>query len=109
MSTTLALIVAVIAAGILYGMVQKVRRASQGLRLRKRLVCPETRSSVGVRLRTISAADASPFRKPRIVIEDCARWPERKGCDQKCIARFSSREQRPGETLSKEGSPCTIR
>jgi hypothetical protein len=49
------------------------------------LRCPETGRLTSVQIDAGKAARSALFREPKLRIETCARWPERKSCNQKCL------------------------
>ncbi len=54
-------------------------------RLRKALWCPETGHCASVQINAGRAAGSSLFGEPKLRVKDCARWPERRDCDQGCL------------------------
>jgi hypothetical protein len=49
--------------------------------------CPESGQRVHVRLDATLAALTAVPGPPKLLVKQCERWPERKGCDQECIRR----------------------
>ena len=49
------------------------------------LRCPETGRLTSVQIDAGKAARSALFREPKLQIEACARWPERKNCAQRCL------------------------
>ena len=54
-------------------------------RERSALRCPETGRLTSVQVDAGKAARTSMFGDPKLRIKDCARWPEKKNCNQKCL------------------------
>jgi len=102
---TTAILIVIVALGILYRLARNRRRPGYSLRLRKAVVCPENHSVVRVRLRAHHPAGASLLQVPQFIVEDCTLWSELEGCEQKCISRLCSNEKLAGEKFSKEVLP----
>jgi hypothetical protein len=48
--------------------------------------CPENQQPVAVRFDALHAAASGMSGRPALRLSACTRWPERRGCDQACIA-----------------------
>lgn len=49
------------------------------------LRCPETGRLTSVQVDAGRAARSSLVGDPKLRVRDCARWPAKKDCDQKCL------------------------
>jgi hypothetical protein len=61
------------------------------------VTCPETRHSAAVEVDAEHAALTSLFEKPDIRLKSCSRWPDRKDCNQPCVAQI---KDAPHDTLA---------
>ncbi len=50
------------------------------------LVCPETGLATLVQLDAGRAARGAIFGHVRLAVQNCARWPERRACNQACLS-----------------------
>jgi hypothetical protein len=56
----------------------------------KRLVtCPETNKTAAVELDAKGAAREAFSQKPRMHLDECTQWPERKDCGQECLGEIA--------------------
>lgn len=85
MNTPLILIGAILALGLIYGVLPVVIHTFQRFRKRKVVTCPQTHSLAEVDLDAGHAALTSAFRKPLLRVADCSLWPEKKGCAEDCV------------------------
>jgi hypothetical protein len=81
----LILIIAIIAAGLVYNIFPVVRYMYGRFRARKVVTCPETESLADVELNACWAAFTALFRKPMLCVKSCTLWPGKKGCAQGCV------------------------
>lgn len=51
------------------------------------IICPETLQSAEVKIDGKHAAKTRFAGHEELVIADCSRWPERRGCDQACATQ----------------------
>ena len=49
------------------------------------VTCPETETYAAVEVGAARAAATSLAGSPKLRLDDCSRWPERKDCHQECI------------------------
>jgi hypothetical protein len=54
------------------------------------ITCPETGEAEVVRLDARHAASTSLGGDPRLRLESCSRWPERRDCGQECLAQIET-------------------
>lgn len=88
MDHPLILIAALAGLAVLYVVLPVAVAGFARFRKRVRVDCPESGQSVDVRVTPASAA-AWNFRGPgSLRVAHCPRWPDRKDCDQLCIARM---------------------
>lgn len=63
------------------------------LRKRKEYICPETKRSASVQVdaghaaRTLLTSGVANLQ-----VQDCTRWPWRRGCEEKCLATAPRKE-----------------
>src|SRR5205823_13777268 len=62
-------------------------RSYKGVRT---VTCPETRAPAVVRLDVARAVRTQIAGKPDLRLRSCSRWPERRGCPQKCLSQVPS-------------------
>lgn len=67
-------------------------RSYARFRGRRVVVCPESREPVQVRVDAVRAAVTEALDQPKLRLESCSRWPERKGCGQECLEQIESAE-----------------
>lgn len=76
------------------------------------VTCPETRTPAAVTIDREHAALTAVWEKPDLKLATCTRWPERRNCDQDCVAEIleSGRETRPATIAARffERRRCTI-
>ena len=61
------------------------------------IICPETRTPVGVKVDLHHAASTAVFSsRPELRLTSCSRWPERQDCAQDCVLQV---RMAPEETL----------
>jgi hypothetical protein len=80
------LLLAIAATAIVYVLLPIV--ASVFARYRKpRIVrCPETGVTAEIQVDARHAAATAVPGPPELRVADCSQWPDRKGCDQACLA-----------------------
>jgi len=52
--------------------------------------CPETATPAGVEINARHAALGLAIGLPNVQVKSCSRWPERQGCEQKCLAQIEA-------------------
>jgi hypothetical protein len=56
----------------------------------RQAVCPRDDSQVMVQVDATSAARTAAFGMPiHVRLSGCSHWPEREGCDQRCLRQIS--------------------
>lgn len=84
------------------------------LRLRgtRVVTCPETHKDAGVTVDLGHAAATAIWEKADVALATCSRWPERKGCDQACVAQIvEAQDETRARTIAAhffEGARCAI-
>lgn len=98
-------IVLVVYAGIALNAWWKMR----GTRV---IICPETRKPAAVEVDGAHAALSAMWENADVRLQECSRWPERRQCDQGCVAQIAIA---PHDTLATsllqrffEGKRCAI-
>lgn len=70
------------------------RRALQEWSAPRHTICPRDNTSVDVQVDAHAAARTAAFGVPiHVRLSGCSHWPERAGCDQRCLRQVS-----PGHT-----------
>jgi hypothetical protein len=62
-------------------------RLYSGLRL---ISCPETAEEAIVKIRATRAMASTLVGRNDVRLRSCSRWPEKKGCDQSCVAQIAA-------------------
>jgi hypothetical protein len=76
---------------VLYGRcIASAWLAYRGTRI---VVCPESREMVALEIDARHAALSAPQGPPELRVEQCSRWPERKGCGEECLGQVESAPQ----------------
>ena len=110
MNTILVILLAVLAAALLFVVAPMFTRAFLRARGPRVVTCPENKQLVAVEANAASAAAGSLIGHERLRLADCTRWPEKQGCGQECLAEV---EAAPDGCLVRtkvshwyEGKPC---
>jgi hypothetical protein len=85
MTTPLITIAAILALGTLFVLIPVASDSYRRFRRRRVVTCPETKSFAEIQIDAGHAAVSSAFGEPRLKVDDCTRWPERKGCAEDCL------------------------
>jgi len=54
------------------------------------VTCPETHQTVAVKVKAGQTALAAMVGKEKVELSQCTRWPERRDCDQACLAELTA-------------------
>lgn len=92
MSTALYLLLAVLAAAVIYAVVRLAVaayawRRFRGLRL---ITCPESKTPEAVEVDALRAAASAIVGAAELRLCECSRWPERRDCGQQCLAQIEA-------------------
>ena len=79
-------IVAILALATVYVLIPVASDSYLRYRRRRVVTCPESGALVEICADARRAAFSSLFGKSRLKVKTCTRWPERKGCNQSCLA-----------------------
>ena len=79
------LILAVLAAGILFVVLPVTLTAYFEYRRKKTVTCPETGSRAEIGVDAGKATRGAAFGLRTLKVEDCSLWPERRGCQESCL------------------------
>lgn len=90
MTTILYVVVAVVAAGLLFLGVWKIGGAYLKYRGKRIITCPETKEPAAVEVAAGRAALRAATGEPVLRLRDCTRWPERRNCGQECLAQIEA-------------------
>ena len=88
MSTTAFILLFLVLVVVTYAAIA----VTAGFRLRgtRVITCPETIQSAAVEVDTEDAALSSLFGNADLRLKSCSRWPDRKDCDQPCVAQIKA-------------------
>ena len=81
----LLLIAGILAFGLLFVVAPIAMETYRRFRHQKVITCPETNGLAEVNLKTRLAVLGAAFGRPRIRVKNCSLWPNKKGCDEKCV------------------------
>jgi hypothetical protein len=95
MTTPLAVMIGVLAVGLLYVTIPGILDVLATYRKRYTVRCPETGRDATVKVNVGHAALTSTYGRPDLRVAECSRWPERHDCDQACLARPEGHGARP--------------
>jgi hypothetical protein len=82
----LMLIAGIVAMGLVFVVVPIGIDAYRQYRYRKVITCPQTHGLAEVSLNSGLAALGAAVGRPVIGVKSCSLWPQRKGCDENCVA-----------------------
>lgn len=85
MQTAFVLIGVILAVGVLYVLVPVVYAAYRRASCNAMIRCPETGRSAALQFDTGHAAWTAALGTPKLRVENCSLWPERKDCEQRCL------------------------
>lgn len=85
---TILAAVAAIVVFLLYRLYGSARTYFQ-FRGKRLVTCPENHRTAAVELDSGEAAREAFMHKPRMLLSECSRWPERKDCGQQCLAEIA--------------------
>ena len=85
MSQPWIVVIAVLAAALLYVLAPVVADTFRRYRSKRILRCPETGRQAEVGIDASRVAFTSAFGRPRLRAKSCSLWPEKKGCGQECL------------------------
>jgi hypothetical protein len=80
------LLLAIVATAILYVLTPIVADVFARYRKPRIVRCPQTGGTAEIQIDARHAAATSVPGPAELRVADCSRWPERKSCDQACIA-----------------------
>jgi len=108
----LVLVGSILALGALYVLLPWALHVYRHYRWRYALRCPETGKLTSVQIDPGRAARSALFGDPALEVTDCARWPEKKDCDQDCMEEVADkgwalRAHRPGGWAPPEPPPIS--
>jgi len=86
MNNALILIAGIVLFGLLFVVVPVVLDVYRRSHHCKVITCPEGNHPVAeVTLQSRLAAFGAAFGKPWLRVRNCSLWPQRMGCDEKCV------------------------
>jgi len=85
MSHPWIVVLAVLAAALLYVLMPLVEDTFRRFRSPRQLNCPETGEKVEVRVDAPRAALTSALGRPSLRVRSCSLWPEKEQCNQDCL------------------------
>jgi hypothetical protein len=90
MTTLLYLVVALVAAGLLYALLR--RPVSEYFRMRgaRVVACPENDQPAAVTVDARRAALTAAAGHEQLRLDSCSRWPDKAGCGQECLKQIEA-------------------
>jgi hypothetical protein len=85
MMTPWVTLLAIAMLAMVYVVVPVVGDVFARYRRRRTLRCPETGTDASVQIDARHAALTAIPGPPELRVEDCSLWPERKGCQERCV------------------------
>jgi len=82
----LLLIAGIVGFGITFVLIPVFIDAYRRYRYRKVITCPQTHGLAEVTLNSGLAALGAAVGRPVMRVKNCSLWPERKECDENCVA-----------------------
>lgn len=79
---------AIVILGAVYVLPLVVLEAWERFRRSRVVTCPETGLPASVGVDAGHAAMTAAWGRPDLRIAACSRWPERAGCDQRCLVEM---------------------
>ncbi len=90
MYTQIAAIVGGVAAlGALYVLLPVARDVYNRFKRLRLVRCPETDRETSIQVDAARAARTALVGRPKLKVRDCARWPARKGCGERCLSQLA--------------------
>jgi hypothetical protein len=89
LQTALILFGVIVAVGVLYVLVPVMFAAYRRASSRAMIRCPDTGKSAALQFDAGHAAWTAAIGNPRLRIENCSLWPERRNCQQRCLQALS--------------------
>jgi hypothetical protein len=86
MKAAFTVMAAVVVLGLVYVVVPVVLDTYRRFRGTKHVTCPETKLPADIDLDATQASLSAIAGKPDLLVTGCSHWPERRGCDQECVA-----------------------
>jgi hypothetical protein len=86
----LAAIGVLVGAGAVFLLARRLLRAWLLYRGTRVVVCPESREMVAIAVDAAHAAVTAAQGSPRLRLDACTRWPERRNCGQECLGQVES-------------------
>jgi hypothetical protein len=83
-------VAALVALGLLFLVGRRLANAWLRYRGTRIVTCPETRGRVAIEVDAPHAALSAASGRPRLRLESCTRWPERRACGQQCLAEVEA-------------------
>jgi hypothetical protein len=112
MFTALCLVAGVVALAALYWVLRPVAGAYLKFRGTRLITCPETKAPAAVEVDARHAAATAALGRPSLRLQDCSRWPGRRGCGQECLKQV---EAAPADCLVRtiltrwyQGKVCAL-
>jgi hypothetical protein len=83
-------LIGVVVLGLLCVVVPPMIRAFLKFKGTRVVTCPETHRTVAVEVDATHAALTAVRGDPKLRLQDCTRWPERRDCDQACLKQIEA-------------------
>lgn len=98
MNAALYLLVALLAAAVVYLVGRTAVRTYLKYRGTRVITCPETGRAAAVEVDAATAAEKALLGGHDVHLRSCSRWPERQDCGQECLTQI---ESSPSDCLLK--------
>ena len=87
-------IIGLVTLAAVYVVLPVASDALRRFRAKRRVTCPETGTDAEVGVDARHAALTAAYGHPRPRVKGCSLWPERQGCDGKCLGRLEEAGRR---------------
>ncbi len=90
MTTLLYIVVAVVAAGLLYALLRRPVSEYVKMRGTRVVACPDNEQPAAVTVDARHAALTFAGGQEHLRLDSCSRWPEKAGCGQECLKQIEA-------------------
>jgi hypothetical protein len=112
LTVLIALVVLVLAGGLLVLRAIPAVRAYLEFRGKRLITCPETQKAAAVDVAAGEAGLGAFLSEPTLRLKECSRWPQRADCGQDCLQQIEANSERclVWNIVSKwyEGKKCVF-
>lgn len=86
MTKPLLVLTAVFALGLAYVVFPVMMQAYMSYRKNRQVRCPEEQENAIIKIDAKTAAFGAAQGKVLLQVRNCTLWPQKRGCDQRCLA-----------------------